>query len=430
MITGKGVGALLAAFAIFFLARLTQVGWLYLVDAIFWGALTIGLVMPWVGVVFISARRGVFTKGSQKSGGPLSEGDLVRITVSLQNRLFYPRFFHSVMYDSPIAGPAGAEQRFFVAHLPGSGSLPLESTVEAYQRGLHQLGPLKLESSVPFGFFRKRRSISGPQPLLVLPRVYPLKRMILVDGLDGYSASARASRNAMDQAGSRPYVHGDSRRMVHWRNTARAGRLMVKETEDQTNRTLHIMFDSGDPWGYGRESNFEYAIKLVVSVADYALKNMVPVRLWGSNLRGSNFAAPGSVSDFKGVTLAWPDLLNLLAVAQPTGRAAMGEGLANLPTGANLFVVVAADDWPSHQNLDRALARSGEAVVVRLEGFGEPQSAEDPAMSLGQAGASLLTCNPGGLEQTLTDIENLGRSNDHEAYESLAGTRTAEAGRI
>ena len=428
MITGKGVGALLAAFAIYFLARLTQVGWLYLVDAIFWGALILALIMPWVGVAFISARRSATTNNSQKTGGQLFEGDLVKITISLKNRLFYPRFFHSVLYDSPIAGPNGAEQRFFIAHLPGSGALPVESTVEAYQRGLHHLGPVKLESSVPFGFFRKRRSLSGPEPLLVLPRVYPLKRLILVDGLDGWSATARASRNAMELAGSRPYVHGDSRRMVHWRNTARAGRLMVKETEDQTNRTLHIMFDSGDLWGNGRETNFEYAIKLVVSVADYALKNKVPVCVWGSRLLGSNFAAPGSFADLKGVTLAWPDLLELLAVAQPAGRDAMGQGLANLPTGANLFVIVSADDGPSHQSLNRALARSGETVVVRLEGFGEPQSSEDSARSLEQAGASVLTCNPGGLEQTLTDIENLGRSNELRSYEALAGMSAAGAG--
>ena len=428
MITGKGVGALASACAIYLLARLTQVGWLYLVDAIFWGALALALIVPWFGVVFISAHRSASTKDNQKSGGPFSEGDPVTITIALKNRLFYPRFFHSIKYDSPIAGPDGAKQWFFIAYLPGSGLLPLESTVEAYRRGLHDLGPVVLESSAPFGFFLKKRTLSGPEPFLVLPRVYPLNRLVLVDGLEGWSVNARTSRNGLDLAGSRFFVQGDSRRMVHWRNTARSGRLMVKETEDQTNRTVHIMFDSGDVWGSGRETNFEYAIKLAASVANYALKNRVPVRVWGSNFRGSNFAAADSSTDLEGVTLAWSDLLESLAVAQPAGRAALVEGLANLPTGANLFIVLSADDVQSHENLIRALAHSGETVVVRLEGFGEPQSPGYSANSLQQAGSSVVTCNPGGLEQTLSDIENLGRSNDFGSYAALTGMTSAGDG--
>ena len=431
MITGKGVGALMAAIGVYFLARLTQVGWLYLVDAIFWGALILAFIMPLFGVIFISGRRSTSTRDYRKTGGALSEGDLVKITIDLKNRLFYPRFFHSVMYDSPIAGPYGAEQKFFVANLPAAGELPVESTVEAYQRGLHQLGTVKVESSVPFGFFRKKRTLAGPEPILILPKVHGLSRLKLVDGLDGWSSTARSSRTAMDMAGSRPYVHGDTRRMVHWRNTARAGRLMVKETEDQTNRTLQIMFDSGALWGFGREANFEYAIKLAVSVADYALKNRVPVRIWGGSIHGSTFAAPGTITDVKGVALTWQNLLETLAVAQSEGSEAMLEGLASLPTGTNLFAVVSAEDTAGHEGLKRALVRSGDTVVVRLEGFGEPEgteSPEDSSVELERSGASVLTCRPGGLSQTLLDMEDLGRSDDIREHEAAVEIAAAEAG--
>ena len=408
MITAKGAGVLAAAVAIYLLARLSQVGWLYLVDSVFWGALILALVMPWLGVVFISAHRSVSPGDRTKPGGRLSEGDQVNITISLKNRHFYPRFFHSVKFDSPLAGPDGKERRFFVGHLPGSGFLELESTIEAYQRGLQRLGPVILESSAPLGLFRRRRTLARSQPMLVLPRVYPLNRLILVDSQDRSSAKTRLSRIGLDLAGSRPYVQGDSRRMVHWRNTARAGRIMVKETEDQADQTLQIMFDSDDVWGDGRDTNFEYAIKLAATVAHHALKNGVPVRVWGSHLNGANVAAPGSDGDPTSLTLTWQELLESLAVARPTGHAAMGEGLASLPTGANVFIVVSANDGLFHQNLGRALARSREAVVVRLEGFGEPPGNDDAAKSLEWAGASVLSCRPGGLAQTLSEIEGLG----------------------
>lgn len=410
MITGKGIGALAAALAIYFLARLTQVGWLYLVDAILWGALVLGLIMPFVGVAFITGRRTASSKDIHKTGGRLSEGDRVKITISLKNGMFYPRFFHSVKYDSPIVGPTGSEQRFFVAQLPGAGALPVESTVEAYQRGLHQLGPVRLESSVPFGFLRKKRTLVGEDPILVLPRVYPLHRLSLVDGLSGWASNARISRNGMDQSGSRPYVPGDSRRMVHWRNTARSGRLMVKEVEDQTNRMVHIMFSPGALLGYDRETNFEYAIKLVVSVADYALRNRVPVQIWGSNINGTTFAAPGSEADVAGIARSWKTLLETLAIAQPTEQDSISDGLINLPMGANLFVVLSADDKSGHTTLNRALAQAGDTIVVQLEDFGGPETGENLTSPLVQSGASVISCRPGGLEQTLATIENVSNT--------------------
>ena len=429
MITAKGAGVLTAAVAIYLLARLSQVGWLYLVDSVIWGALALSLVMPWLGVALIRAHRTAAPVDKSKTGGRISEGDQVRIDISLKNRLFFPRFFHSIKFDCPLTGPNEDEPRFFVAHLPGSGTLPLELTLEAYQRGLQHLGPVILESSAPFGLFRRRRALSGPQPVLVLPRVHPLNRLILVDGQDGRSAKTRQTRNGFDLAGSRPYVQGDSRRMVHWRNTARAGRPMVKETEDHTDRTLHIMFDSGDVFGEGRDTNFEYALKLTATVADYALKNGVPVQIWGSHLCGANVTPEGHVREPKGITLTWPGLLESLAVARPTGRAAMGEGLASLPAGANLFIVVSAEDTPTQKDLGRSLARSGESLVVLLQGFGEPPGIGDSAQSLKMAGYTVLTCRPGGLVQTLSEIEGLGQLYAPEAPTASAGKTTTGVAR-
>lgn len=416
MITAKGAGALVAAIAIYLLARLSQVGWLYLVDSAIWGALLLSFLMPWFTVALISAHRRVSplnntAPNKATPAGRISEGDQVKIDISLKNRLFYPRFFHSIKFDCPLIGPNEDELRFFVAQLPGSGTTHLESTVEAYKRGLHHLGPVAIESSAPFGLFNKRRTLSDSHSVTVLPWVYPLNRLMLVDGQDGRSNKARSSRNGLDLAGSRPYVPGDARRMIHWRNTARAGRPMVKETEDEADQTLHILFDSGDVRGVGKETNFEYAIKLAATVADYALKNRVPVQVWGSHIRGANVAAAGCPQQNKGVTLTWPELLESLAVAVPAGPEAMTEGLNSLPLGANIFVVVSADDdAQTHENLWRTLAWSGKSVVVQLEGFDQQPSGENNGKPLINTSGHVVTCKPGGLTQTLSEIEGLGQT--------------------
>ena len=43
--------------------------------------------------------------------------------------------------------------------------------------------------------------------------------------------------------GARPYVPGDSRRLVHWRSTAHAGKVMVRELEQPAARAVTITVD-------------------------------------------------------------------------------------------------------------------------------------------------------------------------------------------
>ena len=99
MITAKGTGLLVVAILIFFLAQLTQVGWLYLVDSVLWGMLILSAVLPWVGVALLSAQLRLECAAPKAAGMSPSEGDQVRIEVSLRNRAFWPRFFISLFYD-------------------------------------------------------------------------------------------------------------------------------------------------------------------------------------------------------------------------------------------------------------------------------------------------------------------------------------------
>ena len=46
-----------AAVALFFLARLTQVGWVYLLDSVLWGALLLSVILPWLNTLFLAAQR-------------------------------------------------------------------------------------------------------------------------------------------------------------------------------------------------------------------------------------------------------------------------------------------------------------------------------------------------------------------------------------
>ena len=56
-----------------------------------------------------------------------------------------------------------------------------------------------------------------------------------------------------DLAGYRYYLPGDPLRIIHWRNTARVGRPMVKEFDSSRGQTLHLLFDATQGLGSGQK---------------------------------------------------------------------------------------------------------------------------------------------------------------------------------
>jgi len=412
MITAKGTGFLVVAILALLAGRLTLVGWLYLVDAVLWGIIFLSAVVPWLAVAFLDAHRRVDRPGTAaniKSTGPgPSEGDQLLIEVSLRNRAFFPRFLFTVFYDCPLAEPGSRLSRFFVAQLRGSARLSLVSTVEAYQRGMHQLGPVVLESSAPFGLFRRRVQRSSAQPVLVYPQVHSLERLALVEGLSGTSAQPRKSLAGMEPVGSRHYFPGDPRRHIHWRNTARMGRPMVKEFEDAKDPTLHLLFDATQVRGQGKETSLEYGIKVVASAADYVLRNLGSVRMWGGRLRGE------VAGQAEGDRITWPELLKSLALVKAGEGWRLSEALVQIPSGSSALVVVCADDRPAIRAIDEVAPTLERLVVVGLEGFQEAESDDNLLGSLDLERVSVIRCRPGRLPETLQSLERLSGPSVHQ----------------
>src|SRR3954454_11427503 len=68
----------------------------------------------------------------------------------------------------------------------------------------------------------------------------------------------------------RPYARGDEPRRLDWRVLGRTDRPYVKEYDEETNLRCVLMLDASGSMRYageGRESKFDYASKLVASLA-------------------------------------------------------------------------------------------------------------------------------------------------------------------
>lgn len=163
-----------------------------------------------------------------------------------------------------------------------------------YRRGGYRLGPTRLSSGDPFGLFRIQREYPAYGSLVVLPMIYDLPAFLTPPGL--LPGGQLIRRKALDvtphASGVREYVPGDPMKRIHWPTSARRGRLIVKEFEQDPQAEVWVFLDAqkgehaelpferpeaaGQVWMLGRRPEFslppstlEYAVSIAASLAHY-----------------------------------------------------------------------------------------------------------------------------------------------------------------
>src|SRR5205823_8732633 len=109
-----------------------------------------------------------------------------------------------------------------------------------------------------------------PQALVVYPRLVALDGLFSEGGTytqDGRRLLLRRP-TGYDLHSVREYVEGESLRKVHWRSTARRGRLMVKELEDAPRDEVAVLLDGHAAPGPG----FEIAVRAAGSILQAHLR--------------------------------------------------------------------------------------------------------------------------------------------------------------
>ncbi|MCL2850123.1 MAG: DUF58 domain-containing protein, partial [Micrococcales bacterium] len=135
------------------------------------------------------------------------------------------------------------------------------------------VGPVTVRRGDPLGLISRERTFADIHELLVHPRIVSLAdvRAGLLRDLEG-----QATRDLSDADLSfhalREYAPGDDRRMIHWRTSARTGRLMVRQFEDtrRTRTTIALATNDAD---YADPDEFEMAVSVAASLALHVLRD-------------------------------------------------------------------------------------------------------------------------------------------------------------
>jgi uncharacterized protein (DUF58 family) len=150
-------------------------------------------------------------------------------------------------------------------------SLPINTSA----RGERPIGPYSVVHGDPWSIVRRVALRAEGGVLTVLPRTVAVRRSALPALQQSDSEFAGRRRGDQHFFALRDYVLGDEPRTVHWRSSARAGKLVVKQQVAPAPNNTMIVLDS-DASAYGSddqfaggwiEERFEAAVEVAASLA-------------------------------------------------------------------------------------------------------------------------------------------------------------------
>jgi uncharacterized protein (DUF58 family) len=224
--------------------------------------LALSYLWAWLNLRGLRVEREVYTHRTQV-------GDEARERITVQNLWPLPKLWVELLdhSDLPQHGPG------FVACLPAHGRRRWLARTTCTMRGKFTLGPVTLVSGDPFGIFRIMRPLDVTSDVLVYPSMTPLPgfRLPSAELPGGQDLRNRTYHVTPNVAGVREYAPGDSFNRIHWRSSARSGRLIVKEFELDPTAELFIVLDMQERAHERLAGKTEAAVRVLESTEEYAV---------------------------------------------------------------------------------------------------------------------------------------------------------------
>lgn len=282
-----------------------------------------------------------------------------------------------LLYTDPVPQAFGGVRRFPLVSRPGRSTLRYDVTPA--RRGRYVIGPGRLSSTDPFGVVRTAEAAGAPSELVVFPRVEQLTgRTPAGTRSSGTSTASSASlASGSEFFATREWRPGDDMRRIHWRSTARMGRVMVRQEELPKLDRATIVLDNrrtSYPEGWDGADAFERAVEASASLVHHFLTEGFGVRLvtatgLGGGTRGAPFGKGPAHHNMLMTALATASLADAGAPIHHLGGAGMDGGFLAVVAG----VEEAVHDGRLAPLLDGAILQAQDALVVLTTAATHPE---------------------------------------------------------
>lgn len=197
----------------------------------------------------------------------VQEGESIVEEIRVQNRSAWPKVWIEI--DDPTDLPSHSSS--FVVSLGSRRHRRQRLSTRCERRGVYSIGPVRIETGDPFGFFRASLSVGQVERVLVYPRPLELASFqVPPANLPGDGRFRRRTHYVTPNAGGvRQYDIGDSFNRIHWPSTARLGDLMVKmfELDPASDVWIALDLDERSQAGHDLDGTEEVGVKIAASIA-------------------------------------------------------------------------------------------------------------------------------------------------------------------
>ena len=273
------------------------------------------------------------------------EGEDVQFTVTVRTSGRLPKLFLDVEERLPDYLHAISDSPVPFQVTPGRDTI-VQYGVTCEKRGVFNPSAVIITAQDPIGIYSFAKTYPMNAELVVYPNPRPIPDLLMT-GSERYGVRempiANRRGNGVDPDGVREYVPGDSLRRVHWKSTARTGKLRVIEYEESRSVNVIIALDlsRGSVIGEGPDSSLEYLVTMAASVAQQALRQGASVRLAAGDMEGvAEIFGRGNDHLY--------NILAALARCEPTDKLLFADRIRDkagyIPAGATLMILTGKPD--------------------------------------------------------------------------------------
>ncbi|MFN8674709.1 MAG: DUF58 domain-containing protein [Candidatus Sericytochromatia bacterium] len=254
---------------LFLAATNIQGGWLFIIDSLLVSLIIFSAIYP-----SFQLKNLIITRKFKKS---IQEDELLEIEVIIEN-ISKKNISFIGLQENQIIKKNGYSIKllgssFFINILPNE-QKKFSYTIKPDIRGIYNFSDLKIISDGPFGLFRYTKNISVKDSIYVYPNIESINYLDFQGNRNlSYKSTSKtkAEANSSIPVNIKDYKRGDSQKLIHWKSTARVGKLMVKELEAEQSLSVKIFIDTEKNKNYGtaKNNNFELLIKKAIAIFKY-----------------------------------------------------------------------------------------------------------------------------------------------------------------